>query len=132
MREIKFRVWDIFCKEYLVREKAALGDCDKRESYIYIYRSPTDGSSNTLEWMIDDPECFLIEQYTGLKDKNGREIYEGDILRSGKTGSAYPIVFDVNASGFVASKPRTYFAPYCWEQGEIIGNIHENPELLTT
>lgn len=76
-------------------------------------------------------------QFTGLLDKNGKEIYEGDILSVPvQNGAKYEIVF--NEGGFtvknIDSKGSTpasneYLKVYA-KQEEIIGNIYENPELF--
>lgn len=63
------------------------------------------------------------EQYTGLKDKNGKEIYEGDICRYGEM--IYQVVFNGGSFEFDCLYPFGVQSS-C----EIIGNIHENQELL--
>lgn len=85
------------------------------------------------------PEEFILMQYTGLKDKNGKEIYEGDIVR------VRPSEFDTELvlwkmifkhGMFIAQDPEDDFREW-WptdEHGdiEVAGNIYENPELLTS
>jgi len=71
---------------------------------------------------IVDPET--VGQYTGLKDKNGVKIFEGDILRDG-VGQISQVVYGVGR----------YWFNWLWicdavEPVEIIGNVHDNPELL--
>ena len=72
-----------------------------------------------------------VGQYTGLTDKNGRKIFEGDIIH-GNLGN-FVVRWSDNISGFVAGeKERTH---PCLNRGtmkcyEVVGNIHDNPELL--
>ena len=70
-----------------------------------------------------------IMQYTGLKDKNGKEIYERDILKHGEGfGDGIGIVSYV-APLFALEYKNTYCKEFDFERCEIIGNIYENPNL---
>ena len=122
-RELKFRVWGKTEKEYIRYPFA----------WLSLFDSP-DG----LE--IEDNEDLVIEQYTGLKDKNGKEIYEGDIV--GVPGNEEDdieahvfgaVVYDKNKFGVKGESPFAgediHFFDI-WDGLEVIGNIHENPELL--
>ena len=76
-----------------------------------------------------DVDEKTIGQYTGLKDRNGREIYEGDVLRHDN----YTIKVEWLNGGFCdchsnINIPLRYFS---LNHYEVIGNIHDNPELLT-
>lgn len=79
---------------------------------------------------------FEIMQYTGLKDKNGKEIYEGDIVSGGMYNGTLcygRVVFD---DGMYFAKPIPRFTegfefPLLFKNMEVIGNIYENPELLS-
>ena len=71
-----------------------------------------------------------VRQFTGLKDKNGKEIYEGDIVKS-VYGNGY-IVFEYIGFAIksIGSESIDFEFPSFYLNCEIIGNIYENPELL--
>ena len=69
---------------------------------------------------------FSLMQSTGLKDKNGKEIYEGDIISGGQN---YEVFWDNGLAGFLARSSHTQGRELN-DSFEIIGNIYENPELL--
>ena len=68
-------------------------------------------------------------QYTGLKDKNGKEIYEGDILLTNNQTYNYEVKFEDCSFG-VQTKHYGFINLIGCGELEIIGNIYENPELL--
>lgn len=94
-----------------------------------------DESSITFRVVIPD----TVGQFTGLHDKNGKEIYEGDVIRSdGYSGARHYIGYQKEEAMFVAFIIGTTPRAYCgvrqhWIDNfnkEVIGNIHDNPELM--
>lgn len=78
-----------------------------------------------------------IYQCTGIKDKNGKFIYEGDILRNAKTGELLTVAWHSTMAGYVWSKSisNSYLNDFgalfrAFDKYEIIGNIYKRPELL--
>ena len=125
MREIKFRAWDIERKGYIqgfnMVNYHGYFNKDLKKS---IYRYDTG-------W--DEGE-YILEQYTGFKDKNNKEIHEGDIDKVfGEIIMVYGCfigrVFVLNEED-EEDKKDTLLGNTSQNQREIIGNIHENPELL--
>jgi len=126
MREIKFRAW--------VKEKKAIFEVilidyvTKKVTYLLErvghLLSIRDAKFNDVELM----------QYTGLKDKNNKEIYEGDILFESFGERYYKVVFE---NGGFRAEFKVDFDEHSFDlidvvaQGcEIVGNIYENPELM--
>lgn len=101
----EFRAWDWFLKKYIM-------------DHTRVYRLLT---------MEDN--CYIYEQCTGLKDKNGKLIYEGDIV---EVPEFYNDIPTGKTRRHKVSYKHAAFNIYSvnTEHLEIIGNIHENPELL--
>ena len=138
-RDVKFRFWDEDLKTY---------------KYDY-YLIDTIGDLHD-EYGGSDRSEVIIEQYTGLEDKNGKEIYEGDIVRldyeetkirnkpdvcegvfteyQERHEGIFEITFNKNWAAFVLIIPDTNIVEESLGDAkysvEVIGNIHENPELL--
>ncbi|HDR3343509.1 TPA: hypothetical protein QCN45_001218 [Bacillus cereus] len=80
-----------------------------------------------------EQRAFNVMQYTGLKDKNGKEIYEGDILEfSGNVVALGIVKYNENFATFQACNGNSgwLFGNESGTNIEILGNIYENPELV--
>lgn len=124
MREIKFRAWDKEMGEMLRVDQITFAPNATKFQQAYFM-----DEHNDVHYLAD---CEMM-QFTGLLDKNGKEIYEGDILRNGEHGGS--VEWLQERCSFVVQLPKPH--GYCLLGGdvqlistEVIGNIYENQELL--
>ena len=123
MKEIKFRGWDKQDKRMIVHEQDFI---PLKVTNLGVLRlNPCIKDNN---WEFVEVDRFELMQYIGMKDINDVEIYEGDILKA-KTNIGYVKYNEKECSFEVCTLDWDIkFIEYsCWE---VIGNIHENSELL--
>ncbi|MBS9781681.1 MAG: hypothetical protein KGV56_04235 [Gammaproteobacteria bacterium] len=129
MREIKFR---FYCKQ--LEQYIRCDDLEIQEIVVLVQ-----GKSHELN-------DIIVEQYTGLKDSKGVDIYEGDIIEYKHVfGEIWVVFYDVQEAAFILkmisndnSRVDTFnfFKTMLFrdienlDKQKVIGNIHENPELL--
>lgn len=131
-REIKFRAWHKQSKKMLfVSDIKGVISLQKDSTEIYevgCAEKTNHGWKNGGSHEIDDVELM---QYTGLTDKNGKEIYEGDILTCKLELPAVVEYIEREASfKIVYKEDRRFDLVPDIDAMKVIGNIHENPELL--
>ena len=114
MREIKFRAWD-------KKEKIMIYDDESWSWFSDVYMPDP------------DEDYAILMQFTGLLDRLGKEIYEGDVVRYYDSTMMWlnrEVIFDVGLFGLKIDSNTIPFYGSSKNEWEIVGNVYENPELL--
>ena len=131
MREIKFRAWDKDDKVMRSWKEVQIQKDYGEDFYFLGYKE------NKAITRFDHEQILM--QYTGLKDKNGKEIYEGDIVKITEFFNekepylSYQVTFGRGVLALLDEDELSYvqYPLYDWiENTEVIGNVYENPEIL--
>lgn len=135
MREIKFRVWDkveskLFSPVYEAYNGRLL-DLSISLSGELLRRT----LENPCEHQSLFPDRYVVMQFTGWKDKNGNEIYEGDLIMAYKSGP-YEVIWQSHSGQWIMQSVkdgrgyRQMAYDYAQIDYEIIGNIYQHPHLI--
>ena len=127
----RYRAWDVLA-EKMIDEILMISFVRKE-----IIGKFSDGSTSVPLKFEDERngEDVILMQSTGLKDKNGKEVFIGDVIKCTR-GCLHEVYIEKEYGGtYVGGMPAVYLKGlregYAWtEHEEIIGNIYENPELL--
>lgn len=140
--EVKYRAWDKTHK--VMNYKVLVGNTDyEDENYTCNSIWIDYGKRGSIGWVNADDKCIELMQYIGIKNKNGKEIYEGDILYYAERNQWFKVFrvgggFSVNTHQDDLNKSKIIFytglsdmQTASWISNlEIKGNIYNNPELL--
>ena len=121
MRELKFRAWDKYYKLYKCNMDRHILRQDLENNILFKLDHSDNYNNKDRDY---NKDIIIIQQYTGIKDANGEEIYEGDILQD-SDGYIDTVLYHEDG----------YYHAGDWSGDDfrclvIIGNIYENPELL--
>lgn len=125
MRPIKFRAWHKKEQKMFIVNGLQLGN--DRVQFVRLFAT---GNLKRMNNLCNGDSVVLL-QFIGLKDKNNKEIFEGDIIRSEHwEPSTYQVAFDRGAF-YIAMPDKHEVADIKYAEGfEVIGDVYSNPELL--
>ena len=124
----KYRAWDRLRKE--MNYKVMVGNCDTDDEN---WTCPIIWIEEEKDWLhFDDYECIM--QSTGLKDKNGKEIFEGDVVKMTKDVYSEPTYYKIvrHRGGAYRLESKQHGCELWLRHTdcEVVGNVYENQELL--
>jgi uncharacterized phage protein (TIGR01671 family) len=123
-RIIKFRGWDAKAKKMYRFDFHTIWNAASRQEMMGTNRDLEDDHPWRL-WNVNHPHM----QFTALHDKNGKEIYEGDVLKF-TDWDKWPVDFQDGSFHLISRLSKVVLNSGKAVEGEVIGNIYENPELL--
>ncbi|EOX2571899.1 YopX family protein [Campylobacter jejuni] len=137
LQDFDFRIWDKTKEEFLKKELTLIKIDNERVIAGRISRFYAN-TADITDMFIGNGNDLEIELWTGIYDKNGKKIYEGDIVKTKSPYDCFLAKVGIHKEGtfYLESKSRDYIGSLIYlvkDEGydtEIIGNIHENPELL--
>ncbi|EIQ8879974.1 hypothetical protein LV525_001222 [Campylobacter jejuni] len=137
LQDFDFRIWDKTKEEFLKKEPTLIKIDNERVIAGRISRFYAN-TADITDKFIGNGNDLEIELWTGIYDKNGKKIYEGDIVKTKSPYDCFLAKVGIHKEGtfYLESKSRDYIGSLIYlveDEGydtEIIGNIHENPELL--
>ncbi|EDO8118272.1 hypothetical protein GPY93_09340 [Campylobacter jejuni] len=137
LQDFDFRIWDKTKEEFLKKEQTLIKIDNERVIAGRISRFYAN-TADITDMFIGNGNDLEIELWTGIYDKNGKKIYEGDIVKTKSPYDCFLAKVGIHKEGtfYLESKSRDYIGSLIYlvkDEGydtEIIGNIHENPELL--
>ena len=131
-KEIKFKyIWSNPAKTNFISEIFTLDEIEAGNQFTVLENEP----------LLKDYKLIAMVQFTGLLDKNGKEIYEGDLLQYDgynfkliNKEKIYQIKYDDNLAQYYSynleNSFETFLVVRAWKESKIIGNIYKNPELI--
>ncbi len=136
-RQIKFRCWDTGKRQPMIYFGSKFFMDDDRDTISFVSEKDT----HVLGDHDDEGNRFILMQFTGLLDKNGKEIYEGDVVIDHDTKINHRVYWDEEKMQWWVERltPEPNYSKYplkelrtdLYDKGnEVIGNIYENKDLL--